>query len=220
MAKKSDWLPSGRNEKLTMANDWIQSLSTKSTAWKVPEETVAKLTQAASAAESANAIPTGERNAVTNARLKTAFDELIAVMRDVKKRYFYNPPLADADFLSLGLKPKDNEPTPVADPTGQAEATISFPGRTQLMLHINHVAGTPQDARASYGYRIYFGLTEASDPPPTALHLRESKFTRKKKELFSFQPADSGKKAYFCIRYENSKGVAGPWGPMASAIVP
>ena len=31
---------------------------------------------------------------------------------------------------------------------------------------------------------------------------------------------EMGKAAYFSIRYENSKGKAGPWGPLASALIP
>ena len=220
MSNRGDWMPSDRNGQLTMAKTWCAILGAKGETWGVPADVVTRISQKANVAGSENDIPASERNTVSSARLKTAFGELSAEMRDAKKRYFYNPPLSDADLLSLGLKPKDNEPTPVNDPTGQAEAGISFPGRTQLMLHIKHVAGQQNDARAYYGCRIYWGIPDAGDPPPQGYHLRESKFTRKKKELFTFQPAESGKTVYFCIRYENSKGVAGPWGPVTSAIIP
>jgi hypothetical protein len=36
---------------------------------------------------------------------------------------------------------------------------------------------------------------------------------------FNF-PGDSGKTAYFCIRYENAKGDTGDWGPVFSAVIP
>jgi hypothetical protein len=50
--------------------------------------------------------------------------------------------------------------------------------------------------------------------------LPHSKFTRRKKERFDFPAEDSGKTAYFCVRYENAKGESGPWGPMFSAVIP
>ncbi|MDR2184295.1 MAG: hypothetical protein LBO80_01305 [Treponema sp.] len=31
---------------------------------------------------------------------------------------------------------------------------------------------------------------------------------------------ESGNTVYFCLRYENSKGEAGPFGPVFSAVVP
>jgi len=43
---------------------------------------------------------------------------------------------------------------------------------------------------------------------------------RRRKELFIFPAEDSGKTAYFSIRYKNSKGQAGPWGPVFSAVIP
>jgi len=69
--------------------------------------------------------------------------------------------------------------------------------------------------------RIYFGVYDyGATLPEDGTKLPESLFTRRKKELFTFLPKDSGKTACFCVRYENSKGKAGPWGPMATAIIP
>jgi hypothetical protein len=91
------------------------------------------------------------------------------------------------------------------------------------------------DPRAEYGFRIYYGVmpqggatVEAATGPRRELiktpvsgeELPHSRFVRHKKELFDFPAEDSGKKAYFCLRYENSKGKSGPWGPLFSAIIP
>jgi hypothetical protein len=132
-----------------------------------------------------------------------------------------NPNVTDQDREMMSLPIRDTKPTPIGDPEGQAEADISYPARTQLMLHIRHVDGTPSDPRANYGCRIYYGLYAAGQPLPAVEEdLRESRFTRQKKELFTFRSGDSGKTACFCIRYENSRGKAGPWGPMMQALIP
>ena len=221
MSKSNDWLPGSRTEKLAMAATWCGVITKKVASWNIPTTALTQLETAVEAAEISNGIPESARTAVTNAQLKIDFDRLTAVMRDIKKRYLYNPPLTDADFAALELKPKDVTPTTVAPPTGQAEADISYPGKTQLQAKIKHVEGTPMNPKAEYGYRIYYGLYDAGDTPPASgVNLHESKFTRQKKVLFSFLPADSGKTAYFSIRYENSKGESGPWGPMFSAIIP
>jgi hypothetical protein len=57
-------------------------------------------------------------------------------------------------------------------------------------------------------------------PPASAKQLPHSRFSRRKKVKFAFDPEDTGKRAYFAVRYENGKGDMGPWGPMISAIVP
>ena len=189
--------------------------------WKVPAETLAALNTAIMKAEVEMKIPAGERNPVSNAKLKDAFDELVAVMRDIKKRYFYAPPLETADFAALGLRAKDTLPTTVAKPLGQAEADVEYLGAGVLQLRIKHVEGTPTDAKADYGYKIYYGAYSDGDKlPANGEDLTKSKFTRRKKEVFEFTPADAKKTAYFCIRYENSKGETGPWGPMFSSVIP
>jgi hypothetical protein len=57
--------------------------------------------------------------------------------------------------------------------------------------------------------------------PVSGVELHSSKFTRRRIEMVPEFPAeDSGKRVYYCVRYENTKGEAGPWGPMFSAIIP
>ena len=219
--KKSDWLSSKREDRLAMAERWLEYGGENFEAWNIPAAAFTKLNAATLAAKSANSVPAGSRNAMTNAKLKTAFAEMVAQMRDMKKRYFYDPPLTEVDFAALGLKPKDTIPTSVADPVGLATATVKYPNEGALELHIKHTESTPMDERANYGFRIYFGVYATDEvPPDSGEDLRESRFTRQKKELFTFRPKDSGKRAYFSIRYENSKGKAGQWGHLISAIIP
>jgi hypothetical protein len=56
--------------------------------------------------------------------------------------------------------------------------------------------------------------------PSSGDDLPHSVFTRKRAHQFDFPEADRGKSVYFCLRYENSKGDAGPWGPILQAIIP
>jgi len=221
MALKKDWMPGSRSKQVEMGSSWVQITQTHKTEWNILQESIEKLTTAVQAAEEANAKPPMMRTAVDAANGKRIFKELQDALRDFKKRYFYIPPLNEGNFVQLGLRLKDTEPTPVLDPVGLAKANITFPSSMQLMLHIQPVEGTQDDARAYYGVRIYYDLWDANETPPAnGKSLRMSRFTRRKKERFIFQPEDTGKIAYFSIRYENSKGKAGPWGPMFWAIVP
>jgi hypothetical protein len=132
-----------------------------------------------------------------------------------------NPLVTMDDREAMRLTVADTVATPAGDPTGMATANVLYPGATQLMLHIKHVEGTGHDPKANYGCRIYYGVYDRDDTPPaTGKDLRQSRFTRSKKELFLFEPEDAAKTAWFCIRYENSKGRPGPWGRMFSAVIP
>ena len=234
----TDWMPGKRADQLSMAKEWrIQLCEKGTTVWNIPESTELELNNLTKAAEEAfnQASIAAERTPVVTAKCKTAFDELVAKMRDIKDRHFKSPPLTDPDFVSLGLKPPNTSKSHIPDPTGQAEADITYPGPHLLMLHIKPLEGTIHDERADYGYRIYYGVfphggattDEAISPqryltkqPIQGDELPHSQFTRRKKEMIVFPAVDSGSTCYFCIRYENSKGKSGPWGPVFSAVIP
>ena len=202
--------------------------------WGVPTIVIDELEELAQGADAALTAAKNEatRTPVATARCKTAFDALIAKMRDTKKRYFLTPPLVDADYVALGLKPHDTKPTPVPAPTAQVEADITFPGIHLVELkNIRAVAGIAPDSRSDYGVRIYYGFTgpaterrkfRVNEPPKSGNDLPDSVFTRRKKEFFDFD-GESGNTVYFCLKYENAKGGKsgeGPFGPMLKAVVP
>ena len=227
--KRNDWLPSKREDQLGTAKIWDQIFAANQDKWNfVPDEMKTRLSSAVNAADMEISIPPGERNPVSNQRLKTAFAELVAVMRDIKKRYFYNPPLTDADLVSLGLTPKDTIPTSILPPDMPAIADIMFPASEIVELCKIRAVGANADSRAPYGVRIYYGVLGSPDEadrfrmtqrPKAGIDLPLSVFTRRKSHRFNFA-GRSGNEVFFCLRYENSKGEAGPWGKLISGFIP
>jgi hypothetical protein len=223
-------------EQLAMAKIWHAVLSIKGAQWGVTNAEIDEMADFTENAEKALAKAMSvERTVVITAKCREAFNALIAFMRGLKNRKFFSPPLTDADFVSLGLKPKDTTQTPVPEPVGQAEADVTYPGPHLLKLHIKPLEGTRRDPLFHYGCRIYYGvmphggatLKQAAGAnhylmaaPVQGEDLPRSTLTRRKKETMVFSASDSGKTAYFCIRYENSKGDSGPWGPVFSAVIP
>jgi hypothetical protein len=238
MPKNADWLPTRRENQLTMAVNWVTVLGNQSgNPWNIPQPEQQALQELTSTAQIIfETAQSSARTAVITAECKAAFEALIEKMRFVKGRWFLVPPLTDADLISLELTPPDTTRTPVPPPVAQAEADLTRPGVHLLELHLRAVSGSPPDPyRADYGYRIYWGIMpqggastevatgvkrELVKAPVSGEELPHSKFTRRKKELFDFDQADSGKTVYFCVRYENAKGEPGPWGPMFSSIIP
>jgi hypothetical protein len=214
-------MPSSREGRLKMAGDWITVIAPNKEIWRVHDDDFEKLKTAYAAVNTLCLKPEGERSQADNAEIRAATDALVACMRDIKKRSFYTPPLTEADFLRLGLKPKDTTPTPVPAPTGQAEVKTGYAGPAQLYAFVSHLEGTAFDPKTVHGYKLAFKLCDAGQTPPASgKEFTETKFSRKKKFLFSLEPEDKGKKMYFAVRYENSKGDAGPWGPVTEAVVP
>jgi hypothetical protein len=87
MATNKDWLPKGRAEQLTMADDWIAVCAPKQSAWTIPGAALTELTTRRNTARTALETAQNEttRTPVANARCKEAFDALIDCMRDFKR---------------------------------------------------------------------------------------------------------------------------------------
>ena len=234
MSETLNWFPGTRNGQLAKAKAWGHVLASSSPPpFGVPQTEVDSLaaltTQADNTLELAKS---GERTPVITAQCRDDFEKLEAKMRFIKSRYFIG--LTDAELAALDLRPHRDR-SPVPPPQGFPEADVSYPGVHTLDLHPRPVAGQPPlNPRSGYGYRIYWGVMppggatveaatgekrELMRPPVSGKELPHSRWTRRRKERFSFD-GDSGKTVYFCIRYENSKGEAGEFGPLFSAVIP
>ena len=236
MAHYREWLPGSRTEQLAMAKNWNAILPDKAANWGIPTATVQKLHNLTETANGALSLAiTSARNAVINQQVRTAFGELIDCMRDIKRRYFFIPPLTEADWVSLGLRLPDTTPTHIGAPTSVVTAEISYPHKNALALFIAPISGHGYDDRPDWGFRVYYGvLPRAGDvteemtierqylrrAPQNPEELTISHFTRRKHDTIEFPYDNSGKQCFICVRYENGKGDAGPWGPMGSSFIP
>jgi hypothetical protein len=154
------------------------------------------------------------------------------VLRPFVSQYLHYPPVTDEDRRAMAIPNHDTTPTPVPPPSTQVEADILLPGIHLIELKIkpaSELAGLSATVRSGHGVRIYYGIlgdVAATDkfrltaPPASGDDLPHSVFTRKHKHQFDFPEEDRGKSVYFCLRYENSKGDAGPWGAVLQAIIP
>jgi hypothetical protein len=220
MRANPNWLPPRKTAKIEMGDNWAAKI-TANPAWGVPETVPGNLTGKTNALRTLLLTPPEDRTPTINARIKAAEKELVDVLRDVKKRHFFVPPLTDADLVSLGLKPRDTNPTPIAPPTVRPNADVKLKGAGAFDIAISPERDISNEEKSYYGCKIVYELFEQGATPPTSeKQLTEMRFVRRKKESFVFQPQDSGKKAYFALRYENSKGEAGPWCPIFSVLIP
>jgi hypothetical protein len=180
MTTNKDWRPASRDGLITMGRDWITLLGAtggKAAAWGVPAAALTDLGSAWAAAQAALDTARNEttRTPVATAQCKTAFEALTEKMRDMKRRYFLTPPLVDADYVSLGLKPHDTTPTPSGVPTAQTTIETYLVGRHELGIKIVYVTGNPHDGANKGGKKtasMLFLCLEVLAKPK--LHLKQT----------------------------------------------
>jgi hypothetical protein len=214
-----------------MAKNWGVTLAEKGASWNMPPAEITELAALATAAEAAlQTAKSSERTQVNTAECRDAFDALVAKMRFIKNHWFLQPPLTDAELVSLSLSPHDNTKTEVPAPRLEAEGDVRFPDYGIIEVTNIRARGDmgAEDKRAYRGVRIYYGLTgtptpqdlfRLSEAPAAGYQLPHSIWTQRKNHRFAF-PGESGNRIYLCLCYENGKGGAGPWGPILTAIVP
>ena len=138
-----------------------------------------------------------------------------------------NPYMTPADRVLLGLPAPDTIPTNVPPPGIPPTGVFAYPAQGLVEIAKITSVAEPADARAKYGVRIYYGvLGEPSDSNPLRIGKRptngdalpHSVFTRRKRYRFDFT-GEKGKEVFFCLRFENSKGQAGPWGEIMSTFI-
>ncbi|MDR2053833.1 MAG: hypothetical protein LBP80_10500 [Treponema sp.] len=194
-----------------MAKDWQSVAGANAEAWGIPAAVLQELDSLTQAADTALATAKNEttRTPVATAQCRTAFEALTAHMRDMKRRYFLSPPLTEANFIALGLKPHDGTPTPSGPPAAQVMVETYLIGRHEPGVKIVYITGSPSDP-ANKGYRIWYSVIAPGETPPANPdELRKSFFTKRKKDVIEFDFGDSGKTAYFAVQVEND-GKKGP----------
>jgi hypothetical protein len=204
-----------------MAKDWMAVIGGKVSAWNIPAQALSDLSTLTQAAGSSLQVAQTEstRTPVATATCREDFDAMIAKMRDIKRRYFFEPPLTGADIISLGLKPHDSTPTQSGTPTAQVTLETFLIGRHELGVKIIYITGDPHDG-ANKGYRIWYSVRSWCDTPPdNPDELHTSFFTKRRKDVIEFAFDESGKTAYMAVQVEN-ESKKGPWGPMTSALIP
>jgi hypothetical protein len=233
MPKNPDWLPSAKQQKIKMAHAWLKVMNspvtaaatghqtTKARACNIPLQAGTRLGNLTASASQAFAAQNDRttRSEVTVAATNTAISELTDCMRDLKKRYFHDPPLEAADFVAMGLRPHTGARTSASAPVSEFSVEHFLIGRHQLGIRITCVSGTPDDP-ANKGFSIWYRVVARGETPPTTPDsLNKALFTRRKRMVINFDFADSGKIVWMAVQAEND-GRKGPWGPLVNALIP
>jgi len=170
----------------------------------------------------------GQSNAAQNLARREAQAAATRGVRAFVNQYLRFAPVSNVDRVEMGVPNRDTIPTNIPPPSIPVEGTLSFPAIGLVEMYNIRPSGEKSDQRSKHGVRIYYGVMgEPSEtnkfriaaPPKTGNDLPHSVFTRRLRHRFDFA-GENGNKVYFCLRYENSKGQAGPWGKIISAFVP
>jgi hypothetical protein len=158
-------MPHARPAQLAMAKRWIDLLPNKEDAWRIPEGMVQRLGELTGEAETLqDRADSPEGTKGDAARARTAFAELVAHMRDIRRRTFFMPPLTDGDFADLGLQPPDTVRTPHIDVSEMVDFVIHLSNIRELVVDF-WIQGEAHKAKP-HGYDGAVIIWDTRDTPP------------------------------------------------------
>jgi hypothetical protein len=204
-----------------MAGNWQTIITPKTTDWDIPSSVPVELGNAKTNAASAVALaegPTATHAMVADAEAK--MNALKENMRDLKRRYFLEPPLTVTDFVSLGLKRPDKTRTPIPVP-GAAPILDQVKALGSYSVEIRyHDEATPDSKARPYGYSgCVLNYAFAAAPITDHALLTNSALMTANPFTLSCGPENEGK--YFCcsVQWGNEKGEKGPFSPIEHTVV-
>jgi len=229
MSKNKDYIPRNARHFGAFFNTMLEYVQTHKTAWgHIPAPVITTLTgMNASFIDILDQTSGLVTPAQTLAR-REAQAEATRAVRAFVNQYLRFAPVSNVDRLEMGVPNRDMIPTTIPPPAIPVEGALSFPAVGLVEVRDIRASGDKRDDRAKHGVRIYYGiLGEPSEknmfriaaPPATGDDLPHSVFTRRARHRFDFS-GENGRRVFFCMRFENSKGQAGPWGKIVTAFVP
>jgi hypothetical protein len=163
------------------------------------------------------------RTPILNERLRLAEAPFREVYRKLYIGLFKESPLVtDDDLLAMGLPTRHsggNTPAPV--PASHPAAEIDSSELRRLSIHFYEDRGAHRKAkpRGVHGAEIRWTVRDTSGE----VHLKDlihSSFDTHTPVIFDFEDEQRGKVFYFALRWENTRGDKGPFGPVENAIIP
>jgi hypothetical protein len=210
-----DWMPTTIQGRIDMGRNWVDVLKVKGTAWGVPSMAVGELEDFVDQAE---ALSQNATAAIRNRRDRIVA-EMVAEMRDLRNRHFFIPPMNEENFLQLGLPLPDTIRTPHVNVTEEVDFVLEIQGIRQVHVRF-WVKGKSSMAKPS-GYDgavVDWGIrdTTPAEPEDLTSHTMASRTPH----TIQFTEEERGKTVYIALRWQNERGITGPWSDIKSTIVP
>jgi len=220
MTHSKDWLPQGRSQRTEMARIWINVFVERGAEWNISTAENNQLRLLAANADDAHAraeASQGSRVLIAQANEQSGI--LGEYMRLIHRTKLFTPPLVASDFIALGLRPHDMEPTRHPVPTSVPEIEAITAVIRELGFRFRDY-GARRWALPALVDGIEFRW-EIKEGRPEHIHqLANVDLISAGVHTLKFDENDRGKRVFFAARWLNSRKEGGPWSDIESAVIP
>ena len=164
-------------------------------------------------------LPFETRTAVITAEKNNARSNYMPIFRQLIKGLLCNPNVKDDDLSAMDLRRADSTQTPSPVPVSWpiTQVNLNTP-RTVILDFTDSASRKKAKPKGVSGAVIRYALLDA--PPTDVNELTNTLFDTQTPCSIEFTESQRGKKLYFCLVWQNTRGQNGPWSPIGMAIVP
>ncbi len=162
-----------------------------------------------------------ERTPKKSAMLNEAEEDFKPAYRQLYTGFLRNNPnVKDEDLLAMGLPLRNGtKSTPAPDPQTIPEAEVEVMSPGIVIIHFRDRNATKKaKPQGVHGAEIAWAVLDKA--PVSVKELTNSAFDTKTPYQFSFDGIMRGKRLYFALRWENTRGVKGNWSDIFETVIP
>ncbi|MDR2139288.1 MAG: hypothetical protein LBP50_07055 [Tannerella sp.] len=153
-------------------------------------------------------------------RRNTARAELEKVLRPfIQGQLILNPAVPAEALVGMALPTHDRKPTPAPAPDREPKVETVTPSPAVIEVKFGGRDGKGHGKpHGVHGMELCWVM--AGERPVDWSELRHSEFATRSPLRLTFHGDDRGKWIYFAARWENTRGVKGPWTEIMGAVIP
>ncbi|MDR1119554.1 MAG: hypothetical protein LBM08_01385 [Dysgonamonadaceae bacterium] len=216
-----DYIPSNDGKFLTWEKNLFTYTKAHADAWQIKPATWGVIDQQSAAYEAAwtKAQDPNRGKADTLAK-NEARDALKKSIREYVKEYLENSHfVTDEDRKHMGLPVHDTTRTPSPSPTTTLETESKTPSPAVVEIHYRDAKSESKAKPAGvHGAEVAWAVLDHH--PEDWEELTHSLFCTRTPAILTFGGRDRGKTLYYALRWENTRGVKGPWTEIFQTIIP
>ncbi|MDR0636772.1 MAG: hypothetical protein LBF87_06810 [Treponema sp.] len=222
MGNSGTWMPKREQDFTELCQNWQEGLGTPANVtafgWKQAEvdKTVTKI-DGFLTARAAHKEDNSTKNRVAKDEAKKEAQEAMREFANTSIRY--NSLMRPEDKLVYGIRPAEHTTTPSGTPETYPEADVDTSVIRQLTLHFwDSATKKRRKPHGVHGAEVRWALLDHD--PTSEKELTNSDFDTASPLTLKFDESQRGKRVFFCLRWESTTNLKGPFGEIYSAIIP
>jgi hypothetical protein len=219
--RRQDYIPQSDGK----FSEWVKNLLiyilAHASEWGLDPSTYAELERLLSiyeaAYEKAESPNRGSADVLAKNESRNALKK--AARQYVREYLINNHLITDEDRKLMGLPVHDTKPTPAPASTTPPKAVAKQPSAAVVEIHFQDAESDNRaKPKGQTGAEIAWVISD--EKPADWDDLIHSSFCTRSPLRLSFKATDRGKNLYFALRWQNTRGIKGPWSEIASTIIP